>query len=131
MLRKDGLKYFVATTKSDTYMRLLYYKGLAYLHKRVLRLPGYTSPQLLSSPSKFLSLRGHSNIVWAMVFSLDGKLVVSASHEQTVRLWDAVTGKALQTLEGHSREVSAVAFLQDGKLVSKRTSVITGITDSL
>jgi WD40 repeat protein len=35
-----------------------------------------------------------------------------------VRLWDAVTGAALQTLEGYSRRVYSVAFSPDGKQVA-------------
>jgi WD40 repeat protein len=34
-----------------------------------------------------------------------------------VRLWDAATGTALQTLEGHSASVYSVAFSPDGKQV--------------
>ncbi|PVH69362.1 hypothetical protein DL98DRAFT_439196, partial [Cadophora sp. DSE1049] len=43
--------------------------------------------------------------------------VVSGSDDKTVRLWDATTGAALQTLEGHSGSVTSVAFLPDGKVV--------------
>jgi WD40 repeat protein len=46
---------------------------------------------------------------------------VSGSGNKTVRLWDAVTGAALQMLVGHSGKVYsgvyAVAFSPDGKLV--------------
>jgi WD40 repeat protein len=42
---------------------------------------------------------------------------MSGSDDNTVRLWDAVTGAALQTLEGHSDWVSSVAFSPDGKQV--------------
>ena len=53
-----------------------------------------------------------------MAFSQDGSLLASASYDETVRLWNPVTGQEVQKLEGHTREVSAVAFSQDGSLLA-------------
>ena len=35
-------------------------------------------------------------------FSPDGTNIVSASDDQTVRVWSVATGECVQTLEGHS-----------------------------
>jgi WD40 repeat protein len=56
-------------------------------------------------------------LVYSVAFSPNGKQIVSGSGDKTVRLLDAVTGAALQTLEGHSRSVNSVAFSPNGKQV--------------
>jgi WD40 repeat protein len=45
-------------------------------------------------------------------------MLATASYDETVRLWDAATGRELRTLTGHSGAVMAVAFSPDGKRVA-------------
>ena len=38
-------------------------------------------------------LRGNSNTIWALAFSPDGKTLASGSADQTLKLWDVVSGR--------------------------------------
>ena len=42
-------------------------------------------------------MEGHSDAVTSVQFSLDGQNIVSASADNTVRVWSAVTGDLEQT----------------------------------
>jgi WD40 repeat protein len=64
------------------------------------------------------TLTGHSNLVWSLAFSLDGKTLVSGSFDRTVRLWDAHTGALQHTLTGNTDAVTSVAFSPDGRTVA-------------
>lgn len=70
------------------------------------------------------TLEGHRSEVVSIRFSLDGKLLASASHDGTVQLWSALTGQPLQTLKGHSHSVESVAFSPDGKLLAAASTAI-------
>ena len=56
------------------------------------------------------TLEGHTDSVWAIAFSKDGKTLASASRDHTVRLWDPTTGQCLQTLKGHTGSVTSLSF---------------------
>ena len=60
------------------------------------------------------TLTGHTDVV-SVAFSPDGQTLVSGSLDNTLRLWDVVTGQHLQTLTGDSQEFTTVVFGPDGQ----------------
>jgi hypothetical protein len=63
---------------------------------------------------KFRVLAGHTAAVRCVQFSADGKLLLSGSHDNTLRLWNPVGGQMLKTLRGHGGWVRSCAFGPDG-----------------
>jgi WD40 repeat protein len=69
----------------------------------------------------------HKEAVWAVAFSPDGKRVLTGcggiqrgaefqpGSDNSMRLWEAGTGKLLGVFEGHRADVWCVAFSPDGK----------------
>ncbi len=60
------------------------------------------------------TLTGHTDMLYSVAWSKDGKLIATASHDKTARIWDASNGKELQNLREHSDVVSRVCFSPDG-----------------
>jgi len=55
---------------------------------------------------------------FSLAFSQDGKRVVAGDHGENATLWDAATGKLLQTFPSKERMALQVAISPDGKVVA-------------
>jgi WD40 repeat protein len=62
------------------------------------------------------TFRGHTNRVNACVLSPDGSLLLSASEDSTLRLWEVATGTCIHVLK-HENIVEDCAFSPDGQLM--------------
>jgi len=61
------------------------------------------------------TLTGHSDMVWSVVYSPDGRYLASGSNDKTIKIWEVATGKQLRTLTGHYGEVYSVVYSPDGR----------------
>ena len=65
-----------------------------------------------------IALAGHDAAVRCIDFHPNGYLIVSASDEGDIIIWNQKTGERLKTLIGHSKRVRAIAFSHSGEMLA-------------
>jgi RNA polymerase sigma factor (sigma-70 family) len=60
-----------------------------------------------------------------VALSPDGKILAHADHERKVRLYDLLSGRALQAFAGHSGSILAIAFSPDGRTIASASADTT------
>jgi WD40 repeat protein len=62
-------------------------------------------------------LIGHEDKDFSAHFSPDGQQIVTASFDQTARIWDVASGEERAVFAGHEAPVSSAHFSPDGQQV--------------
>jgi WD40 repeat protein/serine/threonine protein kinase len=89
-----------------------------------------TGRQRANPAPKFRELEGHTAPVRTVAFSPNGKMILSAGNDNTIKLWSfageatgesadgkAVAGKLMKSLRGHASWVRSAVFSPDGLTV--------------
>ncbi|ETO19189.1 WD-40 repeat protein, partial [Reticulomyxa filosa] len=63
-------------------------------------------------------LQGHLNVINSVSFSPDGKKIVSASRDKTIRIWDIASLRQIQMFAETNEEMFGAKFSSDGKCVA-------------
>jgi WD40 repeat protein len=72
---------------------------------------------------QLVAFRGHSGALSSALLSSDGRFVITASDDQTARVWDAATGKELLLLR-HKGGVAFALMTPDGKRVATASDTV-------
>jgi len=61
---------------------------------------------------------GHSDTVYGVAFSPDGKKIATASADKFIKVFEVPSGKFIKSFEGHTHHVLDVGWQNDGKLLA-------------
>jgi WD40 repeat protein len=83
----------------------------------------FSSSVLAKEPILVIDPHGHSSIIHNIMFTPNGKTLISVSEDKTIRLWDVETGDLAKTLrhqigEGHEGKIHSGAISPDGKILA-------------
>lgn len=73
-----------------------------------------------AEPNDITALAG--DLAHKLVFTPDGKMLIGALSDMTIKLWDSQTGEVLQTLSGHRGAVRSIALTPDGQTLISGSS---------
>src|SRR5260370_115870 len=76
---------------------------------------GGQQPAVVKHQPQLVAQLGHSSVVNSVSLSGDGKWPVTASLDETARLWEVAQGREVRAFRGHANVVSSVCLSGDGK----------------
>ncbi|MGB7325215.1 MAG: c-type cytochrome domain-containing protein [Rubripirellula sp.] len=71
----------------------------------------------VATGERLVEMIGHSDVLYAAVFSPDETLVATAGYDRQIVLWNAATGDPIRTFSGHNGAIFDLAFSPDGNLL--------------
>jgi WD40 repeat protein len=77
-------------------------------------LPGDEETFVVLGMNSKQTIKEHFDGVTSVAISPDSKLIASASKDETIKLWDASTGKLVKNFVGHKGYVNSLAFNTSG-----------------
>jgi WD40 repeat protein len=71
----------------------------------------------LSSEKVIRVIKGHSDTIMAVVFTPEGKKLITASADHTIKIWEVESGKQIASWVAHDSVIRDLAISPSGKLL--------------
>ena len=71
-----------------------------------------------AAPVEIVLQSSQEQEVLGLVYSPDGRTLVSSGESEAIRVWDAETGELVRLLPGHPERVRGLAMSADGQLIA-------------
>ncbi|MFO0427914.1 MAG: protein kinase domain-containing protein [Planctomyces sp.] len=91
-------------------------------------LPGEAIVWNTETREERFRLKGHTAALSSVAWSHDGRTIITASADRTVRIWNADDGTLLRTLTGASEPVLSLAVDPKGRWIAGGTGNLTSLT---
>lgn len=66
---------------------------------------------------EILIQQGHSDWITNVFFSSDKENIISVSRDKTVKVWNFLTGKLIQSMKGHKNNITRASMTSDGNFI--------------
>jgi WD40 repeat protein len=78
----------------------------------------FSSNAIVAQDVPYKTLMGHTKAINDIAFSIDSKLLASASDDNNIIIWNTGDGSLVYSLKGHTDRVTKLKFSKDGKLLA-------------
>ncbi|MCF7859126.1 MAG: DUF4062 domain-containing protein [Candidatus Cloacimonetes bacterium] len=86
------------------------------IQKEIMLCSKFLRPSWNPFPVVLKTLKRHTDSIYDVSITANGKRGISASRDLTCKLWDLDNGEVIKTLKGHTRAVTSVSITANGRL---------------
>lgn len=72
----------------------------------------------METGDRYATLEGHDAAVWQLIFTPDGRHLISSADDNSIRVWDLETQTLRIRFDGHRNGVYALAFSPQNSIIA-------------